>query len=440
MKSKKGRIISILLVCSLIFAPVFLLNHFTLYTSDDYIYHFVYKGFMPTKHPEPIHGLISILHSQWNHYFLWNGRFVGHSIVQFFMQYDKAFFDVCNTFAFILLTCLMVKIAAVLLKRKLNAFVIFSVFVYLWFCIPEFGKTVLWVSGSGNYLWTGIIYTAFILFNLKSGETTPGLVFASFIFGFLSGATNENSGPVASVIVLLFILWRFLAKRKVEVWRLAGLAASFLGFLAIILSPGSEKRDAIHLTFSKIIGNFLYILKLNADFYWAPYLILLLLVFLLIGRNAFQKRDASTLMILLLGHFAGIYSLVLSPELPMRVFFGPTIFLGIGFAYVWYKVIGSFRNVKVRFLFAVPFAFLFCFHFLPVFGDVHASYEEVSRQYEVLGNTQNEDMELTFLSQPKTSYNAYNGTSNLMPDSKAWFNRWMSAYFREKSITGVESK
>ncbi len=34
---------------------------------------------------------------------IWNGRFVAHSLVQFFMQFDKPIFDIFNSIAFIII-------------------------------------------------------------------------------------------------------------------------------------------------------------------------------------------------------------------------------------------------------------------------------------------------------------------------------------------------
>ena len=50
---------------SLIFAIlIFHLNRLTLFTSDDFTYHYVYQGYLPTSHPKRIHGILSIIESQ----------------------------------------------------------------------------------------------------------------------------------------------------------------------------------------------------------------------------------------------------------------------------------------------------------------------------------------------------------------------------------------
>lgn len=88
-----------------------LLNLKTLYVADDYVYRFVYQSPTPTDviHPERINTFL-IPHSMWNHYLLWNGRFVAHSIVQYFMQFNsKVPFDICSSLIYVLLILLMNK-------------------------------------------------------------------------------------------------------------------------------------------------------------------------------------------------------------------------------------------------------------------------------------------------------------------------------------------
>ncbi|MDK8541705.1 MAG: DUF6056 family protein, partial [Enterococcus faecalis] len=83
--------------------PIFLLNQKTGYTSDDYSYHFFYESYLPSKYPKEINNFWDIIHSQYNHYHSWNGRYVAHTIVQFFMQYDKLLFNILNSLAFVAL-------------------------------------------------------------------------------------------------------------------------------------------------------------------------------------------------------------------------------------------------------------------------------------------------------------------------------------------------
>ncbi len=107
LNSKRNRYFWFLGLSAIFALLIFHLNRLTLFTSDDYTYHFVYQGYLPTAHPKRINGLFSIVKSQINHWQLWNGRFVAHSIVQFFLQFKKVYFDVFNTLAYLTLSCQM---------------------------------------------------------------------------------------------------------------------------------------------------------------------------------------------------------------------------------------------------------------------------------------------------------------------------------------------
>ena len=60
--------------CLSIFLLIYVLNHFTLYTSDDYVYHFIYQDSMPTGNEQPIKNLMDLITSQVTHWQVWNGR------------------------------------------------------------------------------------------------------------------------------------------------------------------------------------------------------------------------------------------------------------------------------------------------------------------------------------------------------------------------------
>lgn len=63
---------------------------------------------------------LTIPYSMYNHYMNWNGRFVAHSVVQYFMQFDtKLVFDICNSLIFVVLLLLINKFATKLSGKKI---------------------------------------------------------------------------------------------------------------------------------------------------------------------------------------------------------------------------------------------------------------------------------------------------------------------------------
>lgn len=439
-KSNSKRWLIITFLTTFLF--IFLLNYITYYTSDDYCYRFIYKEYLPTDSVEKINGIGSILTSQINHYFNWNGRFVAHSIVQFFMQYNKLLFDICNSIAFIILGILIYRIVShfhsneMLKKNKVLTYLL--IMLLLWILIPEFGKSVLWVSGSGNYLWSGLIYTSLILYYIKVKSSTIFTVFGAILLGFLAGATNENSGPASILIIIMISIWDIISSKKISIWRISGILSSILGFIIMMKSPGSLRRGSMEYTFENIKHNFMVIYQKDVYHFFFGYLILIIIISLLVYQKRVEKKDIVFTSIFLVGHFAGIYCLILSPSAPLRTFFGPAIFLIISIIYLFCKIEyhQKFKNILVAVL-----LFYSLISYAYAFQDIHRNYIEVNEQVEILKNSSSdEDVKLKILTPSHSLTNPYNGTTNLSTDSNAWFNLWMAEYYNVKSITGVPSQ
>ena len=96
MVASRKSLFNYLLVCIAIFILIYILNYFTLYTSDDFVYRYIYKDSMPTGNEETVKNIFDLITSQVNHWEIWNGRFTAHSIVQIFMQFDKLYFNIFN--------------------------------------------------------------------------------------------------------------------------------------------------------------------------------------------------------------------------------------------------------------------------------------------------------------------------------------------------------
>lgn len=430
LNSKRNRYFCFLGLSAIFALLIFHLNRLTLFTSDDYTYHFVYQGYLPTAHPKRINGLFSIVKSQINHWQLWNGRFVAHSIVQFFLQFKKVYFDVFNTLAYLTLMFLLLSISKVKEVVKITPVSYLLLFIFLWFYLPEIGKSVLWVSGSGNYLWTSVIYLTYFkcIISIANREISNLKGIGIMILGFLAGACNENSSPALLLMAFLYLIIHYPYKSKGTIFG--------LGFLLMIKSPGSQKRGGMALNFDVLKNNFRLILDSLIQNYWLIYiLIIILLIILVIKKVQLSIETVSLLSILVIGHFASTFALVLSPETPKRTFFGAVLFIGI----VLFSLI-NILNQRIRksvFVISLLLMILFVQSYLSVNNDLTKSFKEVSNQYSILYDApQNSDVMLPLLSTPKTDYNAYQLTSNVKTDPNDWFNRWMAVYFEKKTITG----
>ena len=89
MKVCRKPLVSYLLMCSFIFILIYILNHFTLYTSDDFRYRYIYKSYRPTGNEETIKNIFDLVTSQVNHLKIWNAIYKCHIIFQIIIQFDK---------------------------------------------------------------------------------------------------------------------------------------------------------------------------------------------------------------------------------------------------------------------------------------------------------------------------------------------------------------
>jgi len=428
-------------IMTIVFVILLVLNLKTLYTADDYVYRFVYHtpGVMP--HMEKI-TTWTIPYSMWNHYMNWNGRFVAHSIVQFFMQFNsKLPFDIFNSLIYVILIVMINHFAKKLSGKKHSVFILPLIFFFTWFFIPFFGQSVLWVSGSGNYLWMSIIYLGFIMYNLKNDDFTASHAIIAAILGFLAGASNENSGPAAVLIVLLFMLKRFIETRKLNMNSVISVIFSGIGFITMIMSPGSQQRGNVHRTLGTILINVVGIMKTTIDELWVAYLLLIILLGVAIIYRKISRNSLWAVVFFVIGHLGAIYAMALSPEYPERTFFGGIVFLGIALFIVVYSLFSE-MNIAM-FALTIPLLFMFVMSFVPAYHDISISYYQVSQQYKGFEeakkhNPKNANVQI--LTPQKSKYNAYNGTVGIAQDPGAWMNIWESKFFGINQISGYYSK
>lgn len=432
-----------LIILLTIFIFVLILNLKTLYIADDYVYHFFYQTSSPTEiaHQQKISTLL-IPASMWNHYFLWNGRFVAHSIVQYFMQFDtKIPFDICNSLIFVVLIMIIDRLASKLSNKKAQAFVLPLIFVFTWFYLPFFGQSVLWVSGAGNYLWMSVIYLGFIMYNLKFREASLQTFVAAGIIGFLAGASNENSGPAAILIVLLFMIKRFIETHKISLVSSISVFFSAVGFLLMLLSPGSQKRGMMSRTWPVIHKNLENIYNLTFDNWKWLYLLVIVLTIAGIVLKKLSIDSCWSIIFFMVGHFAAVYAMALSPEEPQRTFFGGVIFLGIA---LFIPVYALFSEVKLVLpVLSILMIILFVRSYVPAYQDINQSYQVNKMQYEKILTAKKEgknSAHVPILPVAKSTYNATYQTFTLDEPSDQLMNLWVAKYFDIGKVYGYHIK
>lgn len=282
--SKVQKYILFALVC-IVFLLVFILNKlFPLY-SDDYLYTFVYKS-----NPQiPINSFQSIIDSQIVHYMDWGGRSIVHGIAQILLWIGVGWGDILNSLAYIIYVLIIYKISNN--KHTVNPLLFIVLAAMLWICLPVPTATILWITGSANYLWGTLIVLLFLYpyyLYYKSGKYGNSILkcVLFLIFGIIAGWTNENIF-IAQVFFILFLFFLLRkSKFKIPGWAITGLIGVCIGGIIMLVAPGNFIRsevvnEALGLTDKSFIDNVLY--RVGKAFYrYLIYILPLVLAYVVI--------------------------------------------------------------------------------------------------------------------------------------------------------------
>ena len=310
-----------------VFLLVLFLNVLTVKTSDDLGYSIS-------------HGILDIFHQEYVQYMTWTGRSVAHIIARLFLSLPKAVFNVCNALLFTVF-CRMIAMHAAGKKEDVTPLLYLLSVLAVFLFAPVFGQTVLWETGSCNYLWTTSIILGF-LWTYRRADTfhpkNPKLFAAAFfLFGVLAGWTNENTGGACVLLSLAFLGLYRKEKGSTEPWMIFGLFGCVLGFLIMIEAPGNAVRaqDFINTggkAYALVHDLFNFINVLGKGSAQLP---LWIAFGVFLSLAIFQKTPGKELLIpacYALAGAAAVFAILLSP-VPVefdRSMFGATILVIIG--------------------------------------------------------------------------------------------------------------
>lgn len=251
---------AVVIVSALIFAFLFILNCFTPYQADDFVYHFRFDNSEPLTH------IADIIPSMAAHARLLNGRLAAHSLVQLFELLPKPVFNFVNAGMFMLLILLMERYAFGS-KAASGALPILLTFCAVFVFMPAFGEVCLWLDGSINYLWAIVFNLLFIFpyFRLYcSGEQLAGLPgkLAFIVFAFICGAFQETMSSASFLLVVVFmLLTRFYAKRRVTWEYIAAAFFSFAGLLFMATRPAEIGVKSAASSLVNVFGSFVNMMQ-----------------------------------------------------------------------------------------------------------------------------------------------------------------------------------
>ena len=279
MKDNKYLYFGYLLIIGVIF---YLMNVFTPEYLDDYLYKYMFVN-GKTNTDFPIHSLKDVLLSQYDHYFNFNGRVIVHSFVQLFSGIlGKPIFNIANSFVLIMLIYTLTKHYSN--KNASNYLFSFSV-IFLLF--PVFRDSMLWMTGSINYLWSSTAICFFLLLFRKIGYER--LKFRHFLIGLCCVFLGWSHEGISFPLSLSFVLFAIYHYRSIYRHAAFPMIIGFvLGAFLCTFAPSTMGRASLDGGFGimtlahKIVSGLTLCTKLKA-FYCL--LLSIIIVLLLKGTN-----------------------------------------------------------------------------------------------------------------------------------------------------------
>lgn len=219
----------VIAVASVVFLA---LNVLTTLKGDDIIYMFVSDSVPLAR----VHTLADLVQSMHNHYFTTNGR-LANLIAQIFASFlGKGVFNVVNTLVFAAFVALVSRFAFMGCRAVGASLTV--LFVLLFAPVP--GETMLWMTGSCNYLWSMTASLAWMLALLHRPRHTSALADAGLAaVSLLVGSMNESvTATVLFGVIMYFAANRHHADRTA--WLLIAVYAAGVAF--VLASPGAWLR------------------------------------------------------------------------------------------------------------------------------------------------------------------------------------------------------
>lgn len=440
------------LICACTFGVMLLLNQRTVYTADDYMYHFFWEGAKPGPSTRLLSGIFDLPGSLWNHYLGFNGRVVSHALVMFFMLFDKMVFNVCNSLMY-LATGWLLFLYMEPDPGKRKPWQLGVIYLAMWTFFPHFGWSVLWVSGSCNYLWMNALLLIFFLpyqRRMDAGKSEKHRIIQAVLIvplGLLAGASSENGGGAVGLLALLFVIHWFLKKERIPAFAYLGILSAAVGMGFLLLAPSSHSRVvsepfqiAVYLKRIREVVGFSY-------HYILPLLVVLLTeVFFWVRYK--KSRGEPWLPCLAVPFYyclsgaASVIVLLASPIISGKswIFAVSFLLIAIGRIALMMEAEGCDIRKGKRFFLGL-LVLLAAAKFILAWTDISRTCAEVQVQIQRIEEQKNQgilDVEVPLLTSTENTYNVIRHSPNVSKDPEDWFNQWMALYYGVDSITGVE--
>lgn len=419
----------------------------------EYIFIFILSWLTPLYADDLIEvhlSLIQIIQRTWNDL---NPRFFGQFIYRILDNIPVIIFALVNAGVFCIFTLLIFKIAVRNHPSLLKYIITLSVVLIM---LPNFGQTVLWKAGTGNYLWVTTIILLYLAGNFSEelcGQklTKHWIIYLLPLTSFIAGWGNENTSCAVLILSGLIIFYNRLVKKlPFKKWQIINTLFLLIGYIFMMLSPSSFRRSKMGITnvfttsdntlVSNVVTSCIDIILTLARYYFV--LLILIAVFALIMHRCYfsQTKAANALFFIITG-ILSIMALIFAPSYTWdggRAYFGGITFLIIALIILLPDDIRLFMSQNVM-RYASTFTFL-----VILFGGVlvylscgiydwHKSSQAINQRYEYIQkqvDSGKEQVRVTpFVYYPKMKYAVNFGLNEISNNQKYFINQGYFRYF-----------
>lgn len=232
MNMNNNRINTLLLVLAGVVVAT--LSWLTPLSADDYCYQMIVG-----QEPLRIESLGDVITSIAYHYTHSNGRSIVHALIQIFDGIlGKTIFCIVNGFVFIAFVILMRRLAGIE-KQEWHYTLLLIALIMLF--IPSFNETIVWLSGSVNYLWASTAALGCLYLMQRDKDLPSGLGWMPIflLIGIICGWSHESCATALVGGAGLYYCLNFKRFRGVTIPLFIGLC---LGTAMLIFSPGTMGR------------------------------------------------------------------------------------------------------------------------------------------------------------------------------------------------------
>ena len=230
-----------MITVSAVFLLILLLSYACPLITDDLHFKYVWNGFDADIGKEVrVSSISDIFTSAHNYYLYSGGRVICHFIVFAMVNLNKWVFAVCNAIVFAV-SGLLIWMHMKEMFRQMNRFTLALIYLTMFLLLPVWGDSVLWISGSVNYMWAGcaMLWAIFLIDREDSGA---GNHILTCIAVLIASATNEIFGGMLAIILILRMITNRIKPLR---YYITSLFCVLPGIALVISAPGNANRQQI---------------------------------------------------------------------------------------------------------------------------------------------------------------------------------------------------